>query len=322
MSKKIRPIVEHRFYELPADIPAILLQGDKWYISDKKSSRMHFHDCVELGFCHSGNGIIEFDNETMVTLKAGDCTIIPQYLPHTTYSSEGTKSLWSYIFIDFKSLLTGELIKIPDSHTLLSDDISRENCVIKREEFPDVFDLCQSLLKEITQRRDDWGVVFKSTAIALFFRIKRMYHTLRVNKRTGDQPMNQCFEIRDAINYIQEYYMDNITVNELANLCHLSENHFRRLFLAAMGTTPLSYINFMRINQACVLLNTSNQNIMSIANSVGFNSIASFNRNFKDVLGDSPRTYRRRIASKSDPALYQRFIQIYNGWTEAENDPN
>jgi len=322
MSKKTRPVVEHRFYELPIDIPAILLQGDKWYISDKKSSRMHFHNCVELGFCHTGEGIIEFDDDTTVAFKAGDCTIIPRHLPHTTYSSEGTKSLWSYIFIDFKSLLTDYLIQIPDNHTLLLDDISRENCVINRDEFADVFALCQSLLDEIRQRRDDWGAVFKSTAVALLFRIKRMYHTLKVTKRTNDQPVNQCFELRDAIHYIQDHYMKKITVNELANLCHLSENHFRRLFLTAMGTSPLSYINFIRINQACILLSTSNQNVLSVANSVGFNSIASFNRNFKDILGASPRDYRKRIAAKSDATLHQKFIQTYNGWTEAEWDPN
>jgi len=322
MSKKSKSVVEHRFYSLPADIQAILLDGDKWYISDKKSNRMHFHNCDEIGFCHAGEGIIEFDNGTSVEFKAGDCTFIPRHLPHTTYSVGGSRSLWSYIFIDFNALLSDKLLHVPDSHDLSLNDIFRENCVISREEFPDVFALCRLLLDEMRGRREDWTLVFKSHAAALFFLIRRMYHTLRVAGGVSDQSVSQCFEIRVAIQYIQNHYAEKIKIKDLSALCHLSENHFRRLFLAEMGASPLSYINFIRINQACVLLNTSNQSILSIAGNSGFNSIASFNRNFKDILGISPRDYRKQIAAKSDSTLYQKLIRTYNGWTEAEINPS
>ena len=320
MSKKARTIIEHRFYELPTDIPAILLDGDKWYISEVKSSRMHFHNCFELGFCHSGESVVEFDNNTTVTVKAGDCIIIPRHTPHTTYSKPSHKSLWSYIFIDFKAISTDKLIQLPDSHSLL-DDFSRESCVITSENFPDICYLASLLLDEMRAKKDDWHIVFKTTAVALLFRINRMLRQAR-KEQTKALSASQYYELKIAIDYIQENYTQKIAIMDLAKLCHLSENHFRRLFSGAMGTSPLNYINFTRINQACILLNNSNQTILDIAHNVGFNSIASFNRNFKEILGLRPKDYRSRAMKKSEKHLYQRFIQDYAGWTEAEHFPH
>lgn len=319
MSKKARTIIEHRFYELPSDLPAILLDGDKWYISEVKSSRMHFHNCVELGFCHSGESIIEFENNTLVSVKAGDCTVIPRHTPHTTYSKACHQSLWSYIFIDFRALSTDKLTQIPDSHSLL-DDFSRESCVIAPENFPDICILANLLLNEMRNKKDDWEIVFRTTAIALLFRINRMYRQAR-EAQLETLSATQYYELKVAIDYIQENYTEKITIMELADLCHLSENHFRRLFSNAMGTSPLNYINFTRINQACILLKNSNQTILNISHNVGFNSIASFNRNFKEILGVRPKDYRSRATKKSDKHLYQRFIQDHVGWTEAEHFP-
>jgi transcriptional regulator GlxA family with amidase domain len=77
----------------------------------------------------------------------------------------------------------------------------------------------------------------------------------------------------------------------------------------------------VRINQACILLNASNQSILNIAGNTGFQSIASFNRNFKEIIGISPREYRHQLTTKSDSLVNQRLVRTYNGWTEAEVNP-
>ena len=321
MSKKSRTIIEHRFYEIPSDIPALLLDGDKWYISDVKSSRMHFHNCLELGFCHSGESVIEFDNNIKVSVKKGDCTIIPRHTPHTTYSKQGSKSLWSYIFIDFKTILADKRIPVPANHSLSLNNFSRESCVVTLENHPDICYLSYSLLEEIREEKEDWDIIFRTTALALLFRVNRMHRQVHPTQ-TQTSSSTQYFELKIAIDYIQEHYSQKIAISELANLCHLSENHFRRLFSNALGTSPLNYINFTRINQACILLNNTNQSILNVSHEVGFNSIASFNRNFKEIIGLRPRDYRNRISKNSEKYLYQRFVQDYIGWTEAENFPH
>ena len=96
MAKPKKTVIEYRNYELPMNFPVLLLTGDRWHISDVKSGKLHFHNCLEIGVCHTDIGFIEFDN-TPVAFKAGDMTFISRNVPHTTYSSKGEASLWSYI---------------------------------------------------------------------------------------------------------------------------------------------------------------------------------------------------------------------------------
>lgn len=104
-------------------------------------------------------------------------------------------------------------------------------------------------------------------------------------------------------------------MEELADICHLSETHFRRLFLSAMGMSPLHFLNETRIRHACTALSATNAPVTVIAESVGMPSSASFNRNFQQIVGMSPRAYR---ASASPPSLEQnREVLPYRGWTSA-----
>lgn len=103
MSVYKKSIIESRHYSLPMDFPILVLDGEKWRISDVKSERLHFHNCLEIGIFHSDSGKIEFKDEAL-TFKAGDITCIPRYIPHTTYSTPNTESLWSYIFVDPEDL--------------------------------------------------------------------------------------------------------------------------------------------------------------------------------------------------------------------------
>ncbi len=53
MPKPRHIVTEYRNYYLPVDFPLLLLTGEHWKISDIPSSRLHFHNCLEIGVCHS-----------------------------------------------------------------------------------------------------------------------------------------------------------------------------------------------------------------------------------------------------------------------------
>lgn len=97
MPRKKKPVIEYRHYSLPIQFPVLLLSGDRWRISDIKSEHLHFHNHLEIGICYSDSGIMEIKGEA-VPFKAGDITFLPRFLPHTTYSSKDSASLWSYLF--------------------------------------------------------------------------------------------------------------------------------------------------------------------------------------------------------------------------------
>ena len=60
MPKPKKEIVEYRNYDLPVNFPVLLLSGERWHISEIKSERLHFHNCLEIGICHSDEAIMEF----------------------------------------------------------------------------------------------------------------------------------------------------------------------------------------------------------------------------------------------------------------------
>ena len=80
MAKRKNIITEYRNYYLPPHFPVIALSGDYWKISDRPSGHLHFHNCLEIGICHSDSGCLEFYGEP-APFKEGDITVIPRNVP-------------------------------------------------------------------------------------------------------------------------------------------------------------------------------------------------------------------------------------------------
>ena len=91
---------------------------------------------------------------------------------------------------------------------------------------------------------------------------------------------------------IQHNIYSNLTLDELARLCHLSISSFKRKFSEVFKVSPKKYISQKKIEKAAALLRSSSSRISDIAYDVGFDSLATFNRNFTAAYGKSPSEYR------------------------------
>src|SRR5215208_3221893 len=89
-------------------------------------------------------------------------------------------------------------------------------------------------------------------------------------------------------------YADALDVEWLARSVALSRAHFIRSFRATFGETPHRYLQRRRIERAMALLRNTDKPVTEICLDVGFTSLGTFSRTFRDVLGISPRGYRRR----------------------------
>ena len=90
----------------------------------------------------------------------------------------------------------------------------------------------------------------------------------------------------------------------------LSPAHFRRIFSSVMETSPLKYLTDTRIRQAASLLRTTEASVLSISEEVGYHSVSSFNRQFHDTMGQTPREWRRRMSILKDQSVmkYRGFL--------------
>lgn len=83
-------------------------------------------------------------------------------------------------------------------------------------------------------------------------------------------------------------------VHRLAAVSGVSEAHFARAFKAAFGAPPHRYLLTRRIERAKALLRDTDLPIIEIAMQVGWDSLGSFGRVFRDITGESPTDLRRR----------------------------
>ena len=91
---------------------------------------------------------------------------------------------------------------------------------------------------------------------------------------------------------ISKNLYSNLSLDEFARLCHMSTSTFKRKFKQVFDESPQKYIARRKIERAAQLLKSSDNRISDIAWDVGFESVATFNRNFLNIYGKSPSEYR------------------------------
>jgi AraC-like DNA-binding protein len=98
-----------------------------------------------------------------------------------------------------------------------------------------------------------------------------------------------------AIRFIDENYMLDIDMKDVANHVHISYSQLSRIFKKQNEITINNYLNKVRLSEAQKLLKCTNESINLITQRVGFNSEYYFSNAFKRVVGISPREYRKKF---------------------------
>lgn len=315
MAKQKSIVTEYRNYYLPMHFPVLCLSGDYWKISDVPSERLHFHNCLEIGICHSDSGTLEFyDNQ--LQFKAGDVTIIPRNVPHTTYSDKATESRWSYIFFDPEELFRGTLPATWKNFDLPLSSFKEYKHILSKEDYPTVHNLVTLIINELEEQKPCYQLSVRGLLLSLYieiYRIQSMENGDWDKDLDPEQLPDNALVIAPALDFIEANYMQQFSIDYLANLCHWSPTHFRRVFHEIMGTSPLDFLNNTRIMKSCNLLRSTEESILDISEMVGFHSVSSYNRYFIKIMQMSPRDYRKQM-QQTDKRNENQSILEYAGW--------
>lgn len=131
-------------------------------------------------------------------------------------------------------------------------------------------------------------VLFKAALLEL------LGTTLMEARASPAGPAEQTPPVRQAIEFIiANYGNPALDLKRVAAAAHLSVSHFGRLFRQETGTTPVHYLQRMRIAQARLLLEQTMLRVSEVARSVGFSDPLHFSRAFRTETGKCPREYRR-----------------------------
>jgi AraC-like DNA-binding protein len=289
MSRPKNAAIEYRNYNLPQNFPVILLTGEMWRISDVPSGRLHFHNCLEIGLCESDSGTLEFaDNRC--GFEEGNVSFIAGDVPHTTYSSKGCASKWSYIFVDMETLLSPffPFDVLPDKELIL-DMLHNYYVVVDKGMNPEIYHIVRMIIKELDEKRDNYQFTVRGLLYALMFKELDLYKADKGSGAVNAVLKENSLSISPALDYIRSNYMVDFSIDDLANL--------------------LEYVNQIRITNAAVLLRTTEMSILSISEEVGFQSVSSFNRHFMKVYDMTPMAFRKEMSY-----IRNQEIFTYTGW--------
>lgn len=303
--------MEFRYYQMPAGSPILALLGQKWIQHyGENIDYLHFHNYLEIGFCYEGQGRMLLGEEE-VRFSGREFSVIPPNYPHTTDSDLGTVSRWEYLFVDVEGFLRS-FLDTPVKADKVIQRIYSKALFLEENQSPSI---SAKILKIMNIMRDGEEFYLEeakgilASLLVEIARLNRRSEEERVEEEKG-KLTNMITRIQDFVSY---HYMEDIKVEDLAKSCHISETHFRRVFTSYMKMSPLEYINTVRINTACELLQKTDEPVADIAHKCGFTTNSTFNRNFKQLMGVTPVEWRKR-PENYEQQLLNFDIHLEEGW--------
>jgi AraC-like DNA-binding protein len=111
--------------------------------------------------------------------------------------------------------------------------------------------------------------------------------------RDVEERNRRLLRARDAMD---RAYAEPLDIAALAKVARVSEAHFIRTFRATFGETPHRYLQRRRVERSMFLLRETDRSVTDICLDVGFTSLGTFSRTFREIVGQSPLAYRQSSA--------------------------
>ncbi len=105
--------------------------------------------------------------------------------------------------------------------------------------------------------------------------------------------------IKKVVAHIWKYYTKRIYISDLARVANMNEQYFCRFFKKYLGKTPMAYINSYRIQQAALLLETTDIPITTLCLECGFHNLGHFFDQFKSIYGVTPLQFRKGCTTQN-----------------------
>lgn len=255
-----------------------------------EARKPHTHDYFQIYYIIKGNLIHVVGNESS-TLTQGNMFIIPPGITHFITPEKDTE-FYSFSFMpDF-------LGEVGSSNKLAANFLknlqSSENRKIRSKvaiEYDDILyvqEIFKHILTEFNQKNPGFSEIIRAYTLVLVTMLARNYYD-KVNISTHFEDSKQF--VLHCINYIEDNFSDNISLHEMTRRSAMSKGSFCSLFSKLTGHSFNSYLNSLRIKKAKEYIDKGYK-ITAVYGLCGYNDFSTFYRNFKKVMGISPREYK------------------------------
>lgn len=237
----------------------------------------HFHHMIEMTYMKVGwtNSVI---NGKKYFADTDQILFVPEYYPHSYATSNDARRM---------VLIPPENIKSDyDKVTDLTFPCVLPDREFNRANVLPILEELYSVKNSATDKKSEYLLCHALISL-VFARLYEHYHDVMVSKDLKNETL------ANVLDYIENHYDDKITLPGISKMFGYNEFHFSKLFNGATGESLRNYVNAVRVRKFLEAYSQTKDNatVLSTALSVGFESMPSFYRAFKNIYGMSPGEY-------------------------------
>lgn len=260
---------------------------------------LHRHEEIQITLIQKGEGTLTVGNK-IHNFSANEVYIIGSNIPHVfksapSYYQEESKQTVHALTIYFNPRgKLSTLFNLPELKNIdLFFSTNYSGFRIPPHSFTKISELILSV-KYTTQLEQ----------LLQFFELLKSLYVLK-----NLSPLSSEITAKELENYdrtrmsnicsfITKNYHKNLTLDFVAEFAHLTPQAFCRYFKKHTRLTFISFLNEVRINEACKkLVSGGFDSVAAVAENCGYNNITNFNRVFKSVIGKSPSSYMKTFSN-------------------------
>ena len=231
----------------------------------------------------SGTGTLMADNakgETQTySIKSGQGFLIfPGQI--TTYIADQNLP-WEYVWIEFDGLRVKEALDLTELS--VNTPVYHSHSKDLREQ------LMNEMLYIVHHAKESPFHLIGH----LYLFLDYLTQSAKSKKLVQSSKMSDYY-IKEAINYIEQNFQNNITIEDIAAVCGINRSYFGKIFRNSIGRSPQEFLMNYRMVKATELLKLTSLSIAEIGSAVGYENQLHFSRAFKTIYGISPREWRNQ----------------------------
>jgi AraC-like DNA-binding protein/mannose-6-phosphate isomerase-like protein (cupin superfamily) len=257
-----------------------------------RSFPFHWHDEIEITYIKSGIALFTICSRK-IAAGAGDILITNGKYPHSVEQyGESEAEFFSILF--HPEILSNPVLepenqeKIRDisSGTVIFPETAGKGTPLNRKLSP--------YLEELIENRHQSYADFQLGVMGCLFMIFQILSQNAIKAgKTADEFRMEFSKIKPAVNAVINHYEHRISVADAARECCLSESHFMMLFKRITGKSFNMFLIEHRLDMSSKMLRDTEEKIIDIASSCGFDNQSYFTRMFQRYYAMTPGEYRK-----------------------------
>ena len=273
------PLIPYSYYKV--DIPKAL-----------NNVPMHWHSEFELNRILQGAGEFICGDEHF-TAREGEFLLIPPNMLHAAYPLENHELVYQ-VLVFHPAMIganTNDRCTIECIRPFMNNSIQVSGAIgPDSPNYAEVKLSVDNIFSCVFGNLPELDLLLKSELLRLFWLLNQTANTTI----SDDTSISYSELVRPALDYMMNNLQETISIDHLADISHLSKSYFMNCFKKAVGMGAIEHLTHLRINAACDALSDTNKMVSEIAFTCGYCNLSNFNRQFKQIMGCSPKEYRKR----------------------------